>query len=86
MQEFRPFLMYLLSLSVDAVYPQSTPAKDGYRNVTVKYSNTKRHSVTILFNTLRQVCNVLGSVLSFELYQRRRTEDEMSFFSSFHFG
>jgi len=36
MQELRPFLIYLLSPSVDGVYPQSTLAKDGYRNVTVK--------------------------------------------------
>jgi len=43
--------MYLLSRSVDAVYPQSTLAKDGYRNVTLKYANTKRNSVTKLFST-----------------------------------
>jgi hypothetical protein len=83
MQEFRPFLMYLLSLSVDAMYPQSTQAKDCYHNVTVKYANTKRHSVTILFNNLRQIRTVLGnqimSVPSIEPYQRR-IEDEKQFF------
>jgi hypothetical protein len=73
MQEFRPFPMYSPSLTVGAVYPQSTLSKNGFHNVNVKYANTKRHSVTILFNTLSQVCTVFGYQIMSVCWASNRT-------------